>query len=157
MHPNAKLIEKFYTCFQKKDAAGIAECYHPEVQFSDPVFPDLKGPKAAAMWKMLCERGKDLEIEFSGVDADDSRGRAHWEARYTFLKTGRKVHNVIDAEFEFRDGKIVRHTDRFDFWRWAGMALGPAGKLFGWLPALKNKIRGESNKLLESYIRKQSV
>lgn len=156
MHPNAALIERFYQSFQKKDATGMAECYHPDVHFSDPVFPDLRGPRAGAMWKMLCSRGADLKIEFSGVEADDTKGRAHWEAWYTFSKTGRKVHNKIDAEFEFRDGKILRHTDRFDFWRWAGMALGPVGKLLGWAPPLKNAIRGQSDKLLESYLRKNA-
>jgi ketosteroid isomerase-like protein len=156
MHPNAALIERFYTCFQNKDAAGMAHCYHPGVQFSDPVFPDLQGPKAAAMWEMLCERGKDLELEFSGIEADDREGHAHWEARYTFSKTGRKVHNVIEADFEFRDGKIWRHTDRFDLWRWAGMALGLPGKLLGWLPGFQNKIRSESSRMLDAYLRKRS-
>ncbi len=29
--------------------------------------------------------------------------------------------------FEFRDGKIYQHTDRFGFWRWSRQALGAAG------------------------------
>ena len=52
MHPNAQLIQTFYTAFQNRDAAGMAACYHPEVVFSDPVFPHLEGPKAIAMWQM---------------------------------------------------------------------------------------------------------
>lgn len=88
MHTNAELIKKFYTSFANRDPAGMAECYHSKVEFSDPVFPDLKGSRAAAMWKMLCERGKDLKIEFRDIDADDSSGRAHWEAWYTFSATG---------------------------------------------------------------------
>ena len=38
-------------------------------------------------------------------------GRAHWEADYTFSSTGRKVHNVIDATFEFEGGLIRAHRD----------------------------------------------
>ncbi len=154
MHPNEQLIETFYKCFQKRDAEGMAACYHQDVSFSDPVFPDLKGDQARSMWKMLCARGKDLEIQFSAVKANDSTGSAHWEAWYTFSGTGRKVHNVIDAEFEFRDGKIIRHKDQFGFWRWTRMALGPAGVLLGWTPIVQNGVRKKANQGLVDFMAK---
>jgi len=155
MHPNAALIQRFYTCFQKRDAAGMAACYHPQVQISDPAFPDLRGPQAAAMWAMLAERGKDLQLEFRDVRADDRGGSAHWEARYTFTKTGRKVHNVIDASFEFRDGLIVKHTDRFDFARWASQALGPMGMLLGRTGWLQKKVQVTAAQGLAEYSAKK--
>src|SRR5581483_990304 len=151
MHPNAELIERFYRAFQDKNGPAMAACYHTDVQFSDPVFTDLRGPHAGAMWKMLTERGKDLKLEFRDVRADDRSGSAHWEAWYTFTGTGRKVHNVIDAQFEFRDGKIVRHTDRFDLHRWAGQALGLPGKLLGGTGYLQNKVRAQAAKGLAQY------
>lgn len=155
MNANEETIRRFYTAFQKRDAAGMVACYAPDVQFSDPVFTDLKGERAGAMWKMLCERGKDLKIEFRDVRADASTGSAHWEAWYTFSATGRHVHNIIDATFEFRDGRIVRHTDRFDLHRWAGLALGLPGKLLGWTPLLQNKIRAMAAKGLADYLAKR--
>jgi ketosteroid isomerase-like protein len=158
MNNNAKTnedtIRRFYSAFQKRDAAGMVACYAPDVQFSDPVFTDLKGASAGAMWTMLCERGKDLKIEFRDVRADATTGSAHWEAWYTFSTTGRHVHNVIDATFEFRDGKIVKHIDRFDLHRWAGRALGVPGKLLGWTPLLQNKIRAMAAKGLEDWLAK---
>lgn len=153
MHPNAALIHRFYDAFAARDAAGMRACYHPEVVFSDPAFGELRGEEAGAMWAMLCARATDLEIEVSGVEASDARGRAHWDARYTFGQTGRKVLNRIDAEFEFRDGLIARHTDRFDFWAWARQALGPAGLLLGWTPVLQNKVRETARRGLEKHIR----
>src|SRR4051812_34937346 len=108
MHPHEQLIERFYTCFQKRDADGMVACYHPEISFSDPVFPDLRGESVGAMWRMLGARAKSLELTFRDVKADDERGSAHWEAIYPFSATGRRVHNVIEASFRFRDGKIVR-------------------------------------------------
>ncbi len=152
MHPNEQLIETFYTCFQRRDAPGMIACYHPDIEFSDPVFQGLKGPRAGAMWRMLAERAKDLQMEFSNIRADDTTGAAHWEARYTFSETGRPVHNVIDAAFQFRDGKILRHTDTFDLWRWAGMALGTKGKLLGWLPPVQAAIRKKAAGNLERFI-----
>ena len=88
MHPHAQLIQNFYTSFQRRDAAGMIACYHPEVVFFDPVFMRLEGARAGAMWQMLCGRAKDLEITFSNVRADDQTGAAHWEAIYTFSKKG---------------------------------------------------------------------
>jgi ketosteroid isomerase-like protein len=157
VHPNAALVERFYRAFQARDAATMAACYHPEIVFSDPVFPELRGRDAGAMWAMLCARAQDLAIEFGDVHADDARGRAHWDARYTFSPTGRRVHNVIDAAFDFRDGLIVRHIDHFAFWRWARQALGPAGWALGWTPMLRNRVRSEGRRGLDAFLKKRDV
>jgi ketosteroid isomerase-like protein len=141
MHANAETLTRFYTAFAAKDVATMATCYATDPTFSDPVFTDLRGPQVVAMWTMLCERGKDLRLEFSGIEADDTTGKAHWEAWYTFSTTKRPVHNVIDASFTFRDGKIATHQDRFDLWKWTRMALGPTGVLLGWSPLVQNKVR----------------
>ncbi|HOY34035.1 MAG TPA: nuclear transport factor 2 family protein [Piscinibacter sp.] len=143
MHPHAALIERFYASFAKRDWAGMAACYHPEVHFSDEAF-DLHGADAGLMWRMLLTTGKDLTLEYSGIEADDRTGRAHWDARYTFSATGRKVLNRIDASFEFRDGLIVRHIDRFPFWTWSRQALGTPGLLLGWSGFLKDKVRAKA-------------
>lgn len=153
MHPNAALITRFYTAFSTRDAATMGACYAEDATFSDPVF-DLRGPRIGGMWRMLCERGTDLQIVHSGVEADDATGRAHWDAAYTFSATGRKVLNRIDASFTFVDGRIQSHTDTFDFWAWTRMALGPTGMLLGWTPLLRNKVRGQAAKGLEQYLAK---
>ena len=155
MHRNAELIEKFYRAFQKRDGATMASCYHPQVQFSDPVFTDLQGERAGAMWRMLTERGKDLKVEFRDVRADDAAGAAHWEAWYTFSGTGRKVHNVIDADFSFRDGLITKHVDSFDWPRWAGQALGLSGKLLGGTNVLHRKVSKKARAKLDDYLARE--
>jgi ketosteroid isomerase-like protein len=151
MHPHAALIERFYTAFARRDAVGMAACYHPEAHFSDPAFPDLRGPEAGAMWAMLLARGKDLEIQFSDIAADDHTGRAHWDAHYTFSKTGRKVLNRIDARFVFRDGLIADHQDQFSFPRWARQALGLPGWLLGHTGFLQRKVQAEAAKGLAAW------
>ncbi|HYR09688.1 MAG TPA: nuclear transport factor 2 family protein [Longimicrobium sp.] len=153
MHPNAALIHRFYDSFAALDAEGMKACYHPDIVFSDPAFGELHGPQAGAMWAMLCARAKDLEVSVSDVEADDQRGRAHWDARYTFGQTGRKVLNRIDAEFQFRDGLIIRHTDTFDFYAWARQALGPAGLLLGWTPVIQNRVRSAARAGLAKHMR----
>jgi ketosteroid isomerase-like protein len=157
MHPNAALIRRFYDAFATLDAEGMKACYHPEVVFSDPAFGELRGPQAGAMWTMLTGRAKDLEVTASEIQADDQRGRAHWDARYTFGQTGRKVLNRIDAAFEFRDGLIIRHADTFNFYAWARQALGPAGLLLGWTPMIQNKVRGTARAGLAKHMRENGV
>ena len=95
MDQPAEVIRRFYAAFQRRDHAAMAACYAPDATFSDPVFPALRGPAVGAMWRMLCERGTDLRIEASGIEADSARGSARWEAWYTFSATGRPVHNII--------------------------------------------------------------
>lgn len=155
VHTHEKLIRDFYAAFAKRDAAGMAVCYHPDISFSDPAFLMLRGKEATGMWTMLCGRGKDLEITLGDVYADAEGGRAHWEAKYTFSQTGRFVHNKIDAVFAFRDGKIIRHVDRFDFWKWSGQALGRFGTLLGWFGPVKALVRKKAARSLQEYMDKQ--
>lgn len=156
-HPNETLLREFYEAFSQRDGVAMGEAYLDDANFSDPVFTDLDGRGAAAMWTMLTERGADLKIEFSGIEADDDKGKAHWEAWYTFSATGKKVHNVIDAEFEFRDGKISKHTDRFDLYAWMKQALGVPGVLLGWSGLLQNKVRSQAQSQLERFREKRGL
>ncbi len=157
MHANAELIQRFYTAFAARDHQTMAECYRPDASFSDPAFPNLEGASVSAMWRMLCLRGKDLELTFSDIAADESQGSAQWEAVYTFGATGRKVHNCISARFEFVDGRISRHVDTFDFYRWTRMALGPAGTLLGWTGFLQNKVRRTAAGQLEKFLAREAT
>ena len=149
---NAALIEKFYRAFQQRDYQTMANCYHPDASFQDGAFT-LQGKAIGAMWHMLCARGKDLEIEFS-VKEENGQVSAHWEPRYTFSQTGKFIHNIIDAEFEFKDGLIIKHIDRFNFWRWSRQALGIAGVLLGWSSMLQNKVGAMAQKTLHKFIEK---
>jgi ketosteroid isomerase-like protein len=151
---NQQVITEFYAAFAKRDGEAMGRFYHPDSVFDDPAFGELSGTQASAMWKMLCGRGKDLRVELVSSSAAGDGGHAHWEARYTFTKTRRAVHNVVHADFEFRDGMIVRHHDAFDFWRWSGMALGLPGKLLGWSPLIKNAVRKEARRSLDEYMKK---
>jgi limonene-1,2-epoxide hydrolase len=151
MNDHQLLVERFYRAFQQRDGRAMSRCYHPAATFSDPVFPQLQGPDVGRMWRMLCAGGKDLQIEFSAIEAAGGIVTARWEARYTFSGTGRPVHNKIAARFEFQDGLIVRHRDDFDFHRWAAQALGLAGLLLGWTPMLRAKVRRMAAGRLEKF------
>lgn len=151
VNPMKGLIETFYTSFQNKDAETMISCYHNNIIFSDPAFGELKGDDAKVMWQMLCRNSSDLKIELSNITASFKKGAAHWEAWYTFSKTGRKIHNIVDAAFEFKDSKILTHTDNFNLHQWASQAMGWKGKLFGGTTFFKNKLHQQTRKLLNEY------
>ena len=144
VHPNEELITRFYSAFAAGDHATMAASYTDDASFSDPVFPQLSADEVRAMWRMFCTSGNDIKVDFSDVKADDRSGSALWEAVYRFPKTGREVHNKISASFLFRDGKIVRHVDHFDFYAWTRMALGPFGVALGWTPIVPSVVRKQA-------------
>lgn len=147
MNANEKTIERFYGAFARLDPEDMQSCYADDVAFDDEVFSLRGRAQVMGMWRMLCaatkDKGADVwQLRFRDVKADGSGGSAHWDAHYRFSTTGRIVDNSIDAKFEFSpDGRIVRHRDSFDFWRWSRQALGAPGLLLGWTPALRNRIR----------------
>jgi ketosteroid isomerase-like protein len=152
---HAAVITSFYASFARHDYEGMAACYHDAVEFHDPVFGTLKGIQAKAMWQMLLERSKgNLKIVFSDVKASGSTGSAHWEAFYPFSKTGRNVHNIIDATFEFKDGKIIKHHDHFNLYRWSRQAFGLTGTILGFTPFFRKKIQDTARQSLKAYLLK---
>lgn len=129
----------------------MAACYAPVARFSDPVFTDLRDGEPGAMWRMLTGRAKDLTVELSERQADDTRGSARWIADYTF-STGRRVHNDVRAEFRFEHGLITEHRDSFPFHAWARQALGPAGLALGWTPILRARVQREARAGLDEFL-----
>lgn len=151
MSPNEVTLRKLYTSFQQRDFRSMGECYHDQATFRDPAFTLKSGEEIRKMWEMLCTSGKDTKVEFRNVWTNGNSGSIHWEARYTFSRTGRKVHNIIDATFEFKNGLIIRHVDHFDFYRWSKQALGLSGRLFGWSSFLQKKVQQKAMMSLSKF------
>jgi ketosteroid isomerase-like protein len=152
MNDNEKLINHFYNSFSQRDYKAMQECYADNATFSDEAFQNLNSAQVRAMWEMLIKRGKDLQIRFQNVTANEKSGSCEWIANYTFSQTGRKVENHIKANFEFENGKIIKHLDQFDFYKWSSQALGLPGKLLGWTSFLKNKVRATAMKSLTDFM-----
>ncbi|AVP96356.1 ketosteroid isomerase [Ahniella affigens] len=154
-------IEQFYQAFARLDGEAMTAFYAPDAWFEDEAFSLRGRVEVGGMWQMLCAavkaKGKDVwKLDYSGIRSEHGKVLAHWEPVYRFSATGRMVHNIIDAEFEFRDGLIVGHRDRFDFNRWAKQALGPMPVLLlGWTPLLRNKVRNTARANLNKFLAQQ--
>lgn len=157
MHPNEKLIRDFYAAFARRDDKTMAAAYAADATFQDPVFGDLRGARIGAMWRMLCERGAGLRCELSNVSAIDIAGSSRLDAWYTFSATGRPVHNVLDSNFTFANGKITEHIDHFDLYRWSRQALGAKGILLGWTPFVQGAIRKQAAGSLAAFMKKNGI
>ncbi len=157
MDPTA-LIKKFYTAFSEGDAATMTSCYHTDIVFQDPVFGKLNGARACTMWKMLLSQKKaETSISFSNIDTNSHDGTANWIAKYQYGDKNRPVVNHVQAQFKFKDGKIISHTDTFDLWKWTRQALGISGYLIGWTPFMKKKIQATTNQKLDAFIENSST
>jgi len=149
-------IQRFYAAFAALDSAVMQACYADGATFDDEAFSLRGREQIGGMWRMLCTavRAQGMAPWKLEVSAVTDRS-AHWEPTYLFSATGRLVHNVIDAEFEFdAAGLITRHRDRFDFWRWARQALGAPGLLLGWTPFLRAKVRAQAAAQLKRFLAK---
>ncbi len=149
-------IEQFYRAFNNLDADKMVSRYHKDVIFEDPAFGVLKGERATNMWKMLCasQKGKEFKVHVTHIESSAEVTTATWEAFYVFSKTGRKIHNIVHAEFRFKEGKIISHKDTFDLYKWSKQALGTKGLILGWTPFFKNKLQIQTNRLLSNFERK---
>ena len=149
MHPNEALIRRFYDRLAAGDAQGAAACYHPEVFYSDPLHPRLRGAAAAELWRMRLDAGDPMEIRLDEASGDEEGGLARWTARAAVH--GRIVVTRGRSMFAFRDGRICRHYDHFSLWRWAAQALGPAGAALGWFGPFRWAVRRRAHRALERF------
>jgi ketosteroid isomerase-like protein len=154
MENNQALIHTFYTAFQNKDYRTMQACYADNATFSDPAFGQLDAAQVRAMWQMLLTRSTGLALTFSDIQAQGNTGSANWVAEYTFTTTNRKVTNRIHAQFVFEQGKILQHTDQFNFYTWSKQAFGFTGWLLGWTSFFHQKVQRTAKGSLLSFMKK---
>lgn len=156
MNQHEELIHTFYSAFKERNFRVMQESYADNATFSDPVFQDLKAEQVRAMWEMFLTKSDSLTVDFGNVELVGEMVTASWTARYTLSSTGRPVENNIRAIFKIKNGKILRHTDSFNFYSWTRQALGLKGTLLGWTPLVKNKIRRTAMTSLLTFMRRKN-
>ncbi len=154
MNANERLINDFYTAFQKLDYTKMNDCYSDDIVFFDPVFELLQAHEVKAMWEMLCKNAKDFSLTFDNIKAlDGEYCTCDWVASYTFSKTGKRVVNRIRANMRIADGKIIEHSDGFSLHKWSTQALGFSGWLLGWNSFFQRKIKNQAKRNLLKFMK----
>ncbi len=148
---NPAIVDRFYTAFAERDSEAMAACYGDDVVFEDPVFGTLRGEDARDMWRMLCSGGTDLSVTHQVLRSTPTSATTAWVATYTFPSTGRRVRNEVTAVMALAGDTIVEHRDSFSVWAWSSQALGPLGRLAGWTPILRSRVRATSTASLRAF------
>lgn len=150
---NKEIAGNFYSAFSKGEADIMTSYYSDAIEFEDPGFGKLKGNQAKMMWNMLLERSQgNLKIDYKIIESTENKVQVNWEARYPFSKTGRNIHNKITAYLTIEDGKITKHNDHFNLWKWSRQAFGLKGLLLGWTPFFRKKLQQQTRGLLKKYM-----
>ncbi len=149
------LVTKFYDAFACLDVETMLACLHPEITFSDPLFPNLRKAQVFEMWRMLmasaARHPQDFKLSYELVFVEERKAQVYWQAHYRY-GGGRKVHNKALATVTLWDGKIVRHVDGFNFYTWSRQALGPLGLVLGWNPKFRASVQAAAKKQLTVYM-----
>ena len=95
--------------------------------------------------------GEGMEDENFEYTTDVSKVKGWWKEDEEFKFENGEKHELY---FEIKDGKIIKHTDDFDFYKWAKQAFGITGVLVGWTVFFKNKVRVKALEGLKKYIQK---
>ena len=154
---NKELLQKFYNSFSEGNAKGMIDCYHEDITFHDPAFGTLRGKRAKAMWEMLLsKKDSKASLAYKILEVNDKHAKVNWTAHYKYGPKKRKVVNNVTANFEFKEAKILKHTDDFNLWAWSKQALGISGYLLGWSSYMRDQIQKKTGNLLNSYIAKRT-
>ena len=146
---NSKEIAiKFYDAFSAANIDVLKQLYDKKLIFNDNIFVNLDYNETISMWSSLLVGNKNMSIKYEIKKYSEKYVEVEWIADYLFTSTNRNVKNIILAKMEIDQGKIINHTDNFDFYKWSQMAFGITGALIGWTSFFKNKVRTEAyNKL----------
>jgi ketosteroid isomerase-like protein len=148
------LVRRFFDAFARLDAQGMVACLHPDISFSDPLFPNLRQDQVVQMWSMLiasaARHPQAFSLSYEFVFVEERKAQVHWQATYRYAGT-RKVHHKVLATLSFWDGKIVRHVDGYDFYTWARQALGTLGLLLGWNAKFRASVQAAADKQLKVF------
>jgi hypothetical protein len=140
-------VQRYWDALDRADGEAMAACYAHDATFRDEVF-ELVGDDIGAMWRMLLRPGADVVVTTHALQETPTGASGAWEAVYRFPSTGRRVHNRIESSFTVAGDAIVAQRDRFPFWKWSRMALGPVGWLLGWTPMLRRQVQARARSQL---------
>ncbi|ATZ20707.1 nuclear transport factor 2 family protein [Mesoplasma coleopterae] len=135
------VLKEFYEAFTKGNSKKMNSLYDQSIIFNDPIFKDLNNKQVTNMWKSLLSNKKESKFEVSyEIIKENEDIFVRWTATYLFGPKKRKVTNVVDSKMEVVNGKIVKHTDSFNFKKWAKQSIGGPAYIFGNQKWFKNKV-----------------
>lgn len=153
MDANKELIEKFYQAFQKRDFDTMRNCYAEGIVYFDPLYSILSDEAVMMMWKQRYAGAESIQINFGDINTEDGEYYTSlYTVTYIFTQTGKPVNLSVKAYMRIIGDKITEHSDAFSVHKWAGMAYGLPGRLFGWNRLYQHTLKKNARKNLLEFI-----
>lgn len=114
----------------------LAELYHPEIEFRDPLHQVQGLAALQAYFAELYANVTELKFEFEGFDeVDDQQGYLRWTLHYRHprLAAGRLISVAGCSHLRFAGSKVINHRDYFDAGALLYEHLPLFGRLIRWL------------------------
>lgn len=121
----------------------LRSLYHPKAEYMDELF-SLKYREILALWYSCMLPEMKLEVKVKSIEQFKDVVVTKWTISYTISSINRRITLDEIGRFEFEDGLIIRHTDKYSFHSWCTQALGVAGMLASWSKWLRSKVRNQA-------------
>jgi hypothetical protein len=156
MHPNQAAVNLFLGAQKDRDPIRLQNAVREDVVLQDPLFGELKGAQAFAMWQMLW-RFREYSVTVDEQAASPTEGKAEWRQTYNLPATRRMILNKVTSSFTFYDRRISAITDKWSLYGYARMGQGALGLLLGWLPPFQETMRQAALERLTLFIGEHSI
>ncbi|MEX1154643.1 limonene-1,2-epoxide hydrolase family protein [Parvibaculum sp.] len=109
-----KVVSDFLGAWQKRDVAGIMECFTPEATYHNvPVAPIRGIAGIREIFEGFLSAFEYADLEIIRIAAEPNLVFAERIDHFR-LHDGRSVDLPVNGVFELKDGKIHRFSDYFD-------------------------------------------
>jgi hypothetical protein len=123
------VVERFFLAYSKADPVLMSACLHPQISYSDPLFPDLRGVRVGLRWHWQLRHATDFKLQKQIIFLDERKAQLKLDIAYLWHR--RAVHHQVLSTLTIWDDMIVRHVDEYPYWQYAKQAQGLAGYVFG--------------------------
>lgn len=151
MSKKIEIVKEFYEALNKRDYKIVNGLYHSEAKYRDEIF-DFNGIEIHALWYNATLPEMDISVKLESIREEGDKVITEWEMRYTLDIIKRRINLKEKGVFEFKDEKIYRHTDTYDFWAWCTQAFGAIGRVMGWSNWLRNRVRNQARKSVLTHL-----
>ncbi len=151
------LVRRYFDALARLDGEAMAQCLHPMVSYSDPVFADLRGDDVGWRWRLMTRGASDMHLAYDIVRGDARKAQVQWQARYRFAGSARQVSNKVLTTLTFWDGTIVRQIDEYDFARWSRSSAGVLAWAVCALPGARAALQRRALHRLRAFIDRETT
>ena len=126
-------LKDFYTNLNKNSVNSISDCYHHQIEFTDPVSTFTGLPAVTRYFEALLQKTQQCEFVFKQVDRVDDHLYVHWLMLVTHprINSGRPYQVSGLSFMKINDERVCYQRDYYD--------MGEL--LYEKLPVLKHAIR----------------